>query len=85
MCIVLLLQELNESLANDKDRIKKAFQDMEGHIRKLEDERRELVVTQNSSRTNMSQLEDECNHLKTQLRATQAELNNVKANYAELK
>lgn len=72
-------------MAYDEGRLKKAFQDMEEHIRKLEDEGRDLHVNQLTSRSNMTQLEEECNCLKQQLKTTQNELNNQKANYNQLK
>lgn len=58
---------------------------MEEHIRKLENERRDLIVNQCSERSNMSQLEEECHTLKEKLRAAQNELNGQKANYNQLK
>lgn len=65
--------------------MKKAFQEMEEHIRKLEDERRDLVIGQNTNRSNQAQLEEERDLLREQLRAVQTELNNQKANYNQLK
>lgn len=65
--------------------MKKAFQDMEEHIRKLENERRDLVVSQCTDRSNLSQLEEECHLLKEKLRVAQTELNSQKANYNQLK
>ncbi|CAH1970630.1 unnamed protein product [Acanthoscelides obtectus] len=79
------IQELNQSTIFDQERMKKAFQDMEEHIRKLEDERRDLVVNQLTSRTNLTHLEEECNTLRDKLRATQNELNSQKASYDQLK
>lgn len=58
---------------------------MEEHIRKLENERRDLVVSQCTDRSNMSQLEEECHTLKEKLRVVQTELNNQKVNYNQLK
>lgn len=69
----------------DQERMKRAFQEMEEHIRKLENERRDLVISQTTSRSNQAQVEEEYNQLKEQLRATQIELNNQKANYNQLK
>lgn len=65
--------------------MKRAFQEMEEHIRKLENERRDMVINQTTSRSSQAQLEEDYNQLKEQLRATQAELNNQKANYNQLK
>lgn len=76
---------MNQSTVFDQERMKKAFQDMEEHIRKLENERRELVVSQCTDRSNMSQLEEECQVLKEKIRVVQTELNNQKANYNQLK
>nr|CAH7765422.1 unnamed protein product [Callosobruchus chinensis] len=76
------LQRENDSL---KSKIQKAFQDMEEHIRNLEDERRNMVVNQLSSRTHMTQLEEDCHVLKDKLRSTQNELNTQKASYEQLK
>ncbi|KAJ8984602.1 hypothetical protein NQ317_006064 [Molorchus minor] len=78
-------KELNETTVVDQDRIKKAFKEMEEHIRKLEDERRELVVSQSSHRSNANQLEEENALLKEQLKAVQNDLNVSKASYAQLK
>ncbi|KAG5872211.1 hypothetical protein JTB14_029820 [Gonioctena quinquepunctata] len=79
------IQTLNASTVFDQERMKKAFQDMEEHIRKLENERRDLVVGQVTTRSNVSQLEEELNMAKDQLRSTQSELNTHKANYSQLK
>ncbi|XP_018573726.1 centrosomal protein of 135 kDa, partial [Anoplophora glabripennis] len=79
------VQSMNESIVFDQERMKRAFQEMEEHIRKLENERRDLVISQTTSRSNQAQLEEEYNQLKEQLRATQIELNNQKANYNQLK
>lgn len=81
----LNFQALNETTVFDQERMKKAFQDMEEHIRKLENERRELVVSQCTDRSNMSQMEEECHLLREKLRVAQTELNNQKANYNQLK
>lgn len=80
-----LFQALNQTSVFDQERMKKAFQDMEEHIRKLENERRDLVVSQCTDRSNMTQLEEECHLLKEKLRAAQTELNNHKGNYNQLK
>ncbi|CAG9823230.1 unnamed protein product [Phaedon cochleariae] len=79
------IQALNETTVFDQERMKKAFQEMEGHILKLENERRDLVVSQCTSRSNVTQLEEDCNLLREQLRSTKNELNNQKANYNQLK
>nr|CAI5863781.1 unnamed protein product [Callosobruchus analis] len=79
------IQELNQSTIFDQERMKKAFQDMEEHIRNLEDERRNMVVNQLTSRSNMTQLEEDCHMLKDKLRASQNELNTLKASYEQLK
>ncbi|KAJ8919321.1 hypothetical protein NQ315_003905 [Exocentrus adspersus] len=79
------IQSLNESSIFNEERMKQAFKEMESHIKKLEDERRELVIGQTTSRSNIVQLEEECVIVKEQLKATQIELNNQKANYNQLK
>lgn len=58
---------------------------MEEHIRKLEDERRDLVKTEVTQRSNISHLEDDYRNVKDQLKQTQSELNNLRANYNQLK
>lgn len=85
MNVFLCFQSLTQSSVFDQDRMTKAFQDMEEHIRKLENERRDLVVSQCTDRSNLSQLEEECHLLKEKLRAVQTELNSQKANYNQLK
>lgn len=79
------IQDLNQATIFDQDRMKKAFQEMEQHIRKLEDERRELVIGQCTSRSNVTHMEEECNILREQLKATQTELNTVRGSYNQLK
>ncbi|KAJ8963924.1 hypothetical protein NQ314_005252 [Rhamnusium bicolor] len=79
------MQALNESTVFDQERMKKAFQEMEEHIRTLEDERRELVLYQCTNRSTVTQLEEEFNLMKEQLKATQNELNNQRASYNQLK
>lgn len=58
---------------------------MEEHIRKLEDERRDLVKAEVTQRSNISHLEDDYRNVKDQLKQTQSELNNLRANYNQLK
>ncbi|KAL1505790.1 hypothetical protein ABEB36_005270 [Hypothenemus hampei] len=79
------LQAFNETTIFNEERMKKAFKDMEEHIRKLEDERRDLVKTEVTQRSNISQLEDEYKNIKDQLKRTQIELNSQRANYNQLK
>ncbi|ENN78929.1 hypothetical protein YQE_04606, partial [Dendroctonus ponderosae] len=79
------LQSINESALFNEERMKKAFKDMEEHIRKLEDERRDLVKTELTHRSNMSHLEDDYRSALDQLQKTQQELNAQRANYAQLK
>ncbi|XP_074038478.1 centrosomal protein 135kDa isoform X2 [Leptinotarsa decemlineata] len=79
------IQALTESSVFDQDRMKKAFREMEEHIRVLENERRDLVVGQTTSRSNVTQLEEERSQIKEQLRVTVNELNTLKANYNQLK
>lgn len=70
---------------NEKERVKKAFQEMENHIKMLEDERRDLVIAQGTQRSSISQLEDSHKTLKEKLRASEDELRITKANYNQLK
>ncbi|XP_060532572.1 centrosomal protein of 135 kDa isoform X2 [Cylas formicarius] len=79
------LQALNETTLFNEERMKIAFQDMEEHIRKLENERRDLVQTDVTQRSNLTQLEENYKVIKEQLRTTQSELNNQRANYTQLK
>ncbi|XP_049825756.1 centrosomal protein of 135 kDa isoform X3 [Aethina tumida] len=70
---------------SEKERVKKAFQEMENHIKMLEDERRDLVIAQGTQRSSISQLEDNHKTLKEKLRASEDELRVTKANYNQLK
>ncbi|XP_028141576.1 centrosomal protein of 135 kDa isoform X2 [Diabrotica virgifera virgifera] len=79
------IQALNESSVFNEERMKRAFQEMEEHITKLENERRDLVISQNTNRSNITQLEDECQILKEKLKLAQNEANSHKANYEQLK
>lgn len=58
---------------------------MEEHVQKLEDERRDLVKSELTHRTNISHLEDDYRNALDQLQKTQQELNAQRANYAQLK
>ncbi|XP_072382397.1 uncharacterized protein Cep135 isoform X1 [Diabrotica undecimpunctata] len=79
------IQALNESSVFNEERMKRAFQEMEEHITKLENERRDLVISQNTNRSNITHLEDECQILKEKLKLAQNEANTHKANYEQLK
>ncbi|XP_076257310.1 centrosomal protein 135kDa isoform X2 [Rhynchophorus ferrugineus] len=79
------LQTLNETTLFNEDRMKKAFQDMEEHIRRLEDERRDLVKAEVTQRSNISHLEEDYKAAKEQLRQTQMELSGLRTNYNQLK
>lgn len=76
---------MNQTSSSDQDRLKRAFAELEDHCQKLESERRELLQSQNTRRSTISQLEDQYDILKEQLRTTQTELNNQKSNYNQLK
>ncbi|XP_030747273.1 centrosomal protein of 135 kDa-like isoform X2 [Sitophilus oryzae] len=79
------LQSVNETTVFNEERMKKAFQEMEAHIRKLEDERRELVKGELTQRSSISHLEDEYKSVKEQLRQAQMELSTLRASYNQLK
>ncbi|XP_057672202.1 centrosomal protein of 135 kDa isoform X2 [Diorhabda carinulata] len=79
------IQALNETSVFNEEQMKKAFLDMEQHIIKLENERRDLVITQSSSRSNIAHLEDDCQQLREKLKLAQIDANNQRANYDQLK
>ncbi|CAG9864322.1 unnamed protein product [Phyllotreta striolata] len=79
------IRNLSETSLFNEERMKKAFQEMEEHIGKLENERRDLVISQGTNRSNLSHLEDECRILREKLQAAQKEANNQKINYEQLK
>ena len=73
-------EEQKQRLIREQEELKKAEE-----ARKLEDERRELVKTDVSHRSNISQLEDDYKTVKEQLKQVQNELITCKANYKQLK
>ncbi|XP_066149970.1 centrosomal protein of 135 kDa isoform X2 [Euwallacea fornicatus] len=79
------LQAINESTVFNEERIKRAFKEMQEHIQKLEDERRDLVKADLTQRSNISELENHYRSVKDQHKQTQMELNNLRANYNQLK
>ncbi|CAH1098756.1 unnamed protein product [Psylliodes chrysocephalus] len=79
------IQSLSETSLFNEERMKKAFQEMEEHITRLENERRDLVISQGTNRSNVSHLEDECRILREKLQIAQKEANTQKANYEQLK
>lgn len=85
MTLKAKIQTLNETSVFNEEQMKKAFLDMEQHIMKLENERRDLVITQGSSRSNIAHLEDDCQRLREKLKLAQIDANNHKANYDQLK
>ncbi|XP_050293556.1 early endosome antigen 1-like isoform X3 [Anthonomus grandis grandis] len=81
----LELQALNDNVIYQEDKAKEAFKELEDHIRKLEDERRDLVKMELTHRTNISHLEEDYKNAKEQLRQSQNELMLLKTNYNQLK
>ncbi|CAG9764418.1 unnamed protein product [Ceutorhynchus assimilis] len=84
-CKTTFLQSINEAANFNEEKVKSAFKEMEEHIRKLEDERRDLVKGEITQRSNISHLEDNYRRVQEQLKQTQAELNCQRASYEQLK
>lgn len=79
------LKIMNDSQATDHARMQRSLEECEEQIRKLEQERRDLMHTQGSRRATISNLEEQCEQLREQLRICQADFNHQKALYNQLK
>ncbi|KAF2883200.1 hypothetical protein ILUMI_22975 [Ignelater luminosus] len=69
----------------ERDRTDRALIDAEEQIRRLEQERRDLMQTQGTRRAAINSLEEQCEALKEQLRICQTELNHQRGLGTQLK
>lgn len=79
------LKSLSHSQADGQEKLQQILLEKEEQVRKLEQERRELIQGQGSKKAAMETLQEQCDVLKDQLRSTQTELNQQKAQYSQLK
>lgn len=66
-------------------RLEKTIAEADEHIKRLEQERRELTQTQGSRRAAISALEEKCETLQNHLRTANTDLNKQKIMYGQIK
>lgn len=79
------LQLASDTQFAERERTDRALIDAEEQIRKLEQERRDLMQTQGTRRATINSLEEQCEALKEQLRICQTELNHQRGLGTQLK
>lgn len=79
------IKTLTNSRVDGQEQLQKILMETEEQVKRLEQDRRELIQGQGSKKAAMETLEEQCSILKDQLRSTQTELNQHKAQYSQLK
>lgn len=75
----------NETHAVEHARIEGNLRETQEELRKLEQDRRDIIQSQGSRRANLTHLEEQCAQLNEQLRQCQTDLNQQRALYSQLK
>lgn len=69
----------------ERSRMEKSLMESEEQIRRLEQERHDLIQNQGSRRATINGLEEQCESLKEQFHIAQTDLNHQRALYSQLK
>ena len=69
----------------EMSRLERIIRENEDRIRRLEAERRDLISSQSSQRFTLTNLEEQCDVYKENIRKAHGELAQMKANYNQLK